>query len=453
MLFRNIGLIDENFEYKPNMFVAIQNDKITYIGSSEPDEETVKRLSANLDPAAHHCSCEKWDHPVFGECYDGTGKILMPAFYNAHGHSPMSLMRGYGENLPLDKWLNEKIFPFEAKLYADGVYWSTLLTMAESMRFGIVSTTDMYYFIDDIVKAVSKSGMKTNVSYAATDFGAGVFEDSASFKETNDAIQMYDGFENGRIRVDASVHAEYTNTERSLKSIAEMAASYGVGMHVHVSETENETKGCIERHGMTPTEYLANMGIFDVPANAAHCVWLTDNDRDILAEKHVTVASNPVSNMKLASGMCNVPALYEKGINVAIGTDSVASNNSLNFFEEMKIFALTGKIVSNNPASMTPAQVLRSATRSGALAQGRNDAGLVKEGFKADLIVVDIDTPNMTPVHDVVGGLVYSIDGKDVCMTISDGKILYKDGEYKTIDIEKTKAEAKKAIEKILAGL
>lgn len=453
MLFKNIGLVDENFGYRPNMFVVIQNDRITYIGASEPDEDTVKALSANADLNAHHCCCEKWDHPVFGEVYDGTGKVLMPAFYNAHGHSPMSLMRGYGENLPLDRWLNDKIFPFEAKLYSEGVYWSTLLTMAESMRFGIVSTTDMYYFIDDIVRAVSKSGMKTNVSYAATDFGAGKFEESASYKETSDAIQMYDGFENGRIRVDASVHAEYTNTERSLRTIAEMAKEYGVGMHVHVSETESETKGCIERHGMTPTEYLAHCGVFDVPANAAHCVWLTDNDREILAAKKVTVASNPVSNMKLASGMCNVPALYEKGINVAIGTDSVASNNSLNFFEEMKLFALTGKVVSMNPASMTPQQVLRSATRAGALAQGREDSGLVKEGFKADLIVVDIDTPNMSPVHDILGGLVYSVDGKDVCMTISDGKILYRDGEYKTLDIEKTVAEAQKATEKILAEL
>jgi 5-methylthioadenosine/S-adenosylhomocysteine deaminase len=157
--------------------------------------------------------------------------------------------------------------------------------------------------------------------------------------------------------------------------------------------------------------------------------------------------------MKLASGMCNVPKLYEKGINVAIGTDSVASNNSLNFFEEIKAFALIGKIVSMDPSVMTPQQVLRSATRAGALAQGREDCGLMKEGFKADLIVVDVDVPNMRPLHDPVNGLVYSADGKDVLMTMVDGEIVYRDGEYKTIDIEKTMAEAEAATQNILAQL
>lgn len=453
MLFRNIGLVDEKFTYRENMFVAVQNDIITYVGDREPSEEVMCRLRNYSDPDARHCCCEKYDDPVLGEYYDGRGKVLMPAFYNAHGHSPMCLMRGYGENLPLDRWLNERIFPFEAKLYSEAVYWSTLLTMAESMRFGIISTTDMYYYIDDMVRAVSTSGMKTNISCAVAGIGFETVQECPSFRDMREAILMYDGFENGRIRVDACAHAEYTNPEAFLRAVADTARELEVGVHVHVSETQRETEDCIERHGMTPVEYLEFCGLFDVPATAAHCVWLTDNDRDILAQRGVTVASCPASNMKLASGICDVPELYRRNITTAIGTDSAASNNSLNFFEEMKLFALSGKIRSMDPAAMTPQQVLRSATRAGALSQGRQDSGIVKEGFKADLIVVDADTPNMSPVHDILNGLVYSADGKDVCLTMADGRVLYRDGDYKTLDIEKTKAEAFRAMNKILTGL
>ncbi|MBQ9272697.1 MAG: amidohydrolase [Mogibacterium sp.] len=429
MLFKNIGLIDENFEYKENMYVGTNCHNIVYIDSKPPENEE-----------------------AFFETYDGTGKVLMPAFYNAHGHSPMSLMRGYGENLPLDRWLNERIFPFEDKLYSDAVYWSTLTTMAESMRFGIVSTTDMYFFIDDMVKAVSTSGLKTNVSRALTNFGTPISE-SKSLVEARQSIEMYYGFEDGRILVDASAHAEYTNDFEMLKAVADMAKEYGVRTHIHLSETESEHKNCIEKYGKTPAEVFLEAGMFDVPATAAHCVWVTDSDLDIFKEKGVTVASNPCSNMKLASGLCKVPPMYAKGINVAIGTDSVASNNSLNFFEEMKLFALTGKVTSMDASSMTPQQVLRSATRAGALSQGRDNCGLVKEGFKADLIVVDISGPNWTACDDIAGGLVYSADGKDVCLTMCDGMTVYRDGEYTTIDIEKAVRETEAAKQQILSRL
>ena len=467
MLFKNIGIIDENFAYREGMYVGTDGDKITYIGTEAPSEDAQAReeelfkmtVSANPLKAGESSGCcghslaSGVNHPLFGEVYDGTGKVLMPAFYNAHGHSPMSLMRGYGENLPLDRWLNEKIFPFEDKLYSDAVYWSTLLTMAESMRFGIVSTSDMYYFIDDMVRAVAISGMKSNISRAVAGIGCDRLEDCIGYKEMRESILMYDGFADGRIKVEASAHAEYTNSEMFLRAIADTAKEFDVGMHVHVAETEAETKGCIERYGRTPVRFLADCGLFDVPANAAHCVWLTDEDMDILAEKGVSVSSNSVSNLKLASGICDVPALYARGINVAIGTDSSASNNSLNFFEEIKMFALSGKIKSMDPAAMTPEQVLRSATRSGAIAQGREDAGLIKEGFKADLIVVDTDGPNMHPVHNMLNNLVYSADGKDVLLTMADGKVLYRSGRYMTLDIERVKAEAEAATRKILSLL
>ena len=468
MLFKNIGLVTEDFSYREGMYVGIIEDRIAYIGEtapsedsgSAPEEELFKitvssnpRKSGESSGCCGHVYKSGETHPLYGEVYDGTGKVLMPAFYNAHGHSPMCLMRGYGENLPLDRWLNEKIFPFEDKLYSEAVYWSTLLTMAESIRYGIVSTSDMYYFIDDMVRAISVSGMKSNISRAVAGIGCERLEDCIGYREMSETIMMYDGFANGKIIIEASAHAEYTNSEYFLRAIAETAKEFDVRMHVHVAETENETRGCIERYGRTPVAFLNDCGIFDVPSNAAHCVWLTDEDRDILAEKKVSVSSNTVSNMKLASGICDVPALYAKGINVAIGTDSVASNNSLNYFEEMKLFALCGKYMSMDPSAMTPQQVLRSATRSGALAQGRDDAGLIKEGFKADLIVVDASAPNMKPSHDILNALIYSADGKDVCLTMCDGKVLYRDGIYMTMDIERTIAEAENATKKILSSM
>ena len=429
MLFKKIGIIDENYEYKADMFVGTEGEHITYISSEAPEDEA-----------------------RFGDTYDGKDKVLMPGFYNAHGHSPMSLMRGYGENLPLERWLYDRIFPFEDKLYGDAVYWATLMTMAESIRFGIVSTSDMYFFIDDMVRAISEAGTKSNVSRAITNFGAPV-EESVSFKEAKDVIRSYHGTESGRILVDASAHAEYTNDLAMLKAIADMAKEFDVRMHIHLSETEKEHKECIERYGRTPAEVFHDVGAFDVPATAAHCVWVTDSDLDIFKEKGVTVASNPVSNMKLASGMCKVVPMYGKGINVAIGTDSSASNNSLNFFEEMKIFSLTGKVTSMDAAAMKPQQVLRSASRAGALSQGRDDCGLIKEGFKADIIAVDVSGPNMCPADDMPNDLIFSADGKDVCLTMVDGKVLYKDGEYTTIDIEKTRVETNRAKQKILSSL
>ena len=409
-------------------------------------------LLTRISNTAKTCTSARTATASFFETYDGRGKVLMPAFYNAHGHSPMSLMRGYGENLPLDRWLNERIFPFEDKLYSEAVYWATMLTMAESIRFGIVSTTDMYYFTDDMVRAIVHSGVKTNISRAVTNFGTPVSE-SNSFKEAAQAIEMYYGLEDGRILVDASAHAEYTNDFDMIKAIADMAKHYDVRTHIHLSETESEHKNCIAKYGKTPAEVFLEAGMFDKPCTAAHCIWVADSDLDIFAEKGVTVASNPCSNMKLSSGLCHVPPMYEKGINVAIGTDSVASNNSLNFFEEMKIFALTGKITSMDPASMTPQQVLRSATRAGAVSQGREDCGLVKEGYKADLIVVDISGPNWTACDDIANGLIYSADGKDVCLTMCDGMTLYRDGEYTFLDVEKINAEAVKAKAEILKKL
>lgn len=428
MIFKNITILDENFNTKENMYVGIKGEIIDYIGSEEPKE-------------------------TYGESYDGKGKLLMCGFYNSHAHTPMTLMRGYGENLSLQDWLNTRIFPFEDKLSSNSVYSGMLLGIAESLRFGIVSSTDMYYFCDDMARAVLESGIKNNLGRGVVNFGDGDVAQLQGFLETKQLFENFHNEGNGRLKVDVSLHAEYTSNPATALHLAEYAKLTGANMHVHVSETEFEHEECKKRHGLTPVQYLNKQHIFDTKATAAHCVWLEEEDFDILAQKGVTVASCPVSNLKLASGVCNIPKLLGKGINVAIGTDSVASNNSLNMIEEMKFFAVANKGKQYDPTLITPVETLKAATFAGAKGQGRDDCGKLARGFKADLIVMDLKQPNMHPIHNMANNMVYSASGSDVLLTMVDGKILYKNGEYLTIDIEKTIYEAEAETMRILGEL
>lgn len=429
MLFEKITILNEHLEIEENMYVATEGAHIAYIGKEKPTGD-------------------------YGEHFNGAGRLLMPGFYNAHAHSAMTLMRGYGENMALQTWLNDRIFPFEAKLYSEAVYWGTMLAMAESLRFGIVSTSDMYYFIDDIAAAVQDSGAKMNLSRAITNFDE---NDVWKLPALQEMVRTYEQYHNtcaGRIKMEMSIHAEYTSNPAGVLAVSGFAKEKQANMHIHVSETKDEHEACKARHGgMTPVQYFHSLGAFDTPTTAAHCVWIEGEDYEILRDKGVSVAVNAVSNMKLASGICNVPALFEQGINVAIGTDSVASNNSLNFFEEMKVFAMASRVLRHDPTSVTPEQALEAATAGGARAQGRTDCGKIKVGNKADLLVVDIDKPNMYPIHTLCNNLVYSASGSDIVLTMADGKVLYRDGDYLTIDIEKTVFEVQKATQQILRAL
>ena len=429
MLFKNITVIDENFDVRSNMYVGVRDKYIEYVSDVMPDAD-------------------------YGEVYDGAGRVMLPGFVNSHSHSAMSLMRGYGENMALSDWLNKKIFPFEDKLTGEAVYWASLLAMAESVRFGIVSSTDMYYFCDQVAEAVIESGAKANISRAITHFSDDDIWGTDRFIEAVTFYRDYNGAADGRIRSDMSIHAEYTTTPAAVEQLAEYTCEIGANMHIHLSETKSEHEECRQRHnGMSPAQYFNSLGAFDTPCVAAHCVWIEGEDYDILKDKGVTVAVNPVSNLKLASGVCDVAKLLDKGINVAIGTDSVASNNSLNFIEEMKFFALAAKGFTGNPAVVSPKDALRAATLAGAKAQGREDTGLIREGFKADIVVLDTDKPYMYPVHNILNNIVYSASGSDVVLTMCDGKVLYRDGEYMTIDIEKTVFEAQRCTKNILSCL
>jgi 5-methylthioadenosine/S-adenosylhomocysteine deaminase len=429
MLFKNITILDENYTARENMYVGIKGDTVDYIGTEEPMQD-------------------------YGETYEGKGKLLMSAFYNVHAHTPMTLMRGYGENMSLQDWLTKRIFPFEDKLNGEAVYAGTLLGIAESLRFGVVSTTDMYYFGDDMARAILETGVKNNLGRGVVNFTEeGDINDLVGFQETKHLFETYHNQGNGRLKVDVSLHGEYTSNPKTARHLAEYMKCVDANMHVHVSETQFEHEECKKRHGLTPVQYLSRQGIFDTKATAAHCVWLEGEDFDILADKGVTVASCPVSNLKLASGVCNVPLLLSKGVNVAIGTDSVASNNSLNMIEEMKVFAIANKGSRFDPTLITPEETLRAATFAGAKSQGRDDCGKLAVGFKADLVVMDLMQPNMHPVHNLANNLVYSASGSDVLLTMADGRVLYQNGEYLTLDIEKAIYDAEKSTKRILGEL
>lgn len=431
MLFKNIALLDENFDAQEGMYVGIKDKKIDYIGREAPR-----------------------DGSEYGEVYDGKEKLLMSGFFNSHAHTPMTLLRGYAENMKLQDWLTQRIFPFEDKLTGKDVYHAMLLGIAESLRFGIVSTTDMYYFCDEMAEAVLESGAKNNIGRGLTCFGDDELKDLTAWKESRDLFEHYDKAGDGRILVDMSLHAEYTSNPKIVRQFAEYTKEIGTRMHVHLSETKSEHEECKVKHGgKTPSAYFNELGLFDSKTTAAHCVWLEEADFEILAEKGVTAATCPVSNLKLASGICDVPKLLRYGIPVAIGTDSVSSNNSLNFMEEIKFFALIHKERQGDPTVITPKEAIYAATRAGALGQGRTDTGMLKEGSCADLIVLDLSGPNMHPVHNQINNIVYSASGSDVILTMVDGKVLYRDGRYLTIDLEKVKFEAEKSKDRILSDL
>ena len=430
MLFSNIHILDEQFQHRSGCYVGVRDGIIAYIGDVPPAED-------------------------FGEVYDGTGRLLMPGFVNAHSHSGMTLMRGYGENLALSDWLHQRIFPFEAKLTTEAIYNGTMLAAAEMLRFGIVSTTEMYFDAAAIRQAVLDSGIKMNMGLSVTCFDDRGYEDLPTYSEMLDALQTCHGAAGGRLKLDAALHAEYTSTQKLAEGVAAFAREHGLRQHVHLSETKAEHEECKQRrNGRTPARYFYDIGFFDGPTSAAHCVWLEDEDFDLLAEKGVTAASCPVSNLKLASGFPNAPLMLSKGINYALGTDSVASNNNLNLMEEVKLFATLFKATTGDPTVVTPAQALYAATRAGALAQGRDDCGLVEEGFRADIIVMDLrNKPHMYPCHSMVNNVVFAGQGSDVCLTMVDGQVLYRDGLYTTLDVEAVIAKANESTEKILRQL
>lgn len=433
MLFADIDLLDENLDYRTHQWVGVRDGRISYIGDVAPAGE---------------------EAAAYGEAYDGRGKLLCPAFYNAHAHAPMTLLRGYAENLPLQAWLNDQVFPFEAKITPEDCYWGTLLSCAEMARYGVVGFSDMYYHMEEGARAALDAGLKMNLSDSLLAFNGEGLADLPVDAQNRRLSRDFQGAGDGRIVVDCNIHAEYTSNPHAVADLAAFAREQGLRVQVHVSETQSEHEECKARHGgLTPVRYFDSLGVFDVPVTAAHCVWVDDGDLDVLAERGVFVAANPASNMKLGSGFAPVPKMLERGVKVCLGTDGMASNNNNDMMQDMYLLALLYKGSTHDPAVVTPKQALGAATRMGALSQGREDCGYVAVGAKADLCVLDVSGPSWAPMTNPLVNVVYAGHGTDVCLTMCDGRVVYRDGACPTLDVERAKAEVNSRTKRIIAEL
>ena len=402
-----------------NGFVGVAGGKVVYVGETAPEE-----------PAARTIDCR--------------GKFLLPGLVNAHAHTAMCLMRGYADDYTLQTWLYEKVFPVEARLDERAILAGARLGFAEMLRTGTTSASDMYFREPAVAALALECGMRVSLSNAVLAFDEATYdpEKDRAIQETRALIRDFHGAGNGRIRADAAIHAEYTSYPAVWRYVTGIARENGLVLQVHVSETKKEHEECLARRGVTPTRALYDAGVFEAKVLAAHGVWLSDEDMDIFAEAGASVAHCPVSNLKLGSGIARLADMKRHGMNVALGTDGCCSNNTHDLFEEVKLAALLQKGVSGDPTCVTAYESLKMATVGGAKAQGReNEIGRIAEGFDADLILIDADSPILRPVYDPISTTVYSATGRDVCLTMVQGRILYENGQFTTIDVEQAMHE------------
>ena len=377
---------------------------------------------------------------------DAKGNIVMPGLVNSHVHSPMAILRCYGDDLPLDDWLFGKVIPKEEKLTKDDIYWSGMLGIAELIKSGVTCFADMYEPSEVLIKMVTDASIRANISGPRS--AQNLDEDNRNYIEH---IKKHNNSNDGLIKEYSIVHSVYTYPEEKIKDRIEVAKKAGTGIQIHISEAPFEGDLMKERYGKTTVEILNEWGMFEVPTIAAHCVHLSDNDIKILKEKNVNVVHCPSSNLKLASGIANVPKLLKEGVNVAIGTDGVSSNSNLNMVEEMHITSLIHKGHYMDPLAVNAKEVIQMATINGARALGFGDEiGSLEAGKKADLIIIDTDKIHLTPLTNVLSAIIYSMQASDVDTVMVNGKILMEKRRLLHLDEKRIKEEVKNRTSRIL---
>ena len=377
---------------------------------------------------------------------DGSGKLAIPGLMNCHAHSYMSLFRNLADDLTFEDWLFGSIMPREDMLTPDDAYWGAMLSCVEMIKSGTVCFMDMHMFPIKCAEAAKTLGMKAVMTRGLT--GPDRTEKDA-IRRYNEHMQEREQFKDDPlISFKLGPHAIYTCGRDYLEFLVEKAKETKQEFHIHLSETLNEVKNCYKEHGKSPVEYLDELGFFDVKTAAAHCVHLSEHDMDILAEKNVSVIHNPKSNLKLANGIAPIPHLMEKNINICIGTDSQASNNTLNMFTEMNYAALLHKGTTGIPTVCTAREVLDFATVNAAKALGFEKSGAIASGNKADIAILDLDRPEFYPRNDLTAALVYSANGSEVDTVIINGDIVLEKGRLTKFDEEEIYAKAREAAEK-----
>lgn len=410
VLIKDISIYtDEGINY--SKYVCISEGKITHITDDENIVDLFKKANKNYTQI------------------DGKNKLLMPGLVNTHTHSPMTALRNIGSDLPLHRWLFEEIFPREAKFKPESIYYGSLLGQIEMIRSGTVSFTDMYPCFDSLAQAISESGLKASVSVEVlhNDWSTGKRITYSSYEDAEKTIEKWHGKADGRLEILTEIHSVYLYEHTFLKDVVDFTKSKKIGINMHLHETEKEIEDCLKNIGTRPIEFFDSIGAFDVPVTAAHCVHLTDDEMKTLQRKGVLAAVNITSNLKLASGIPDVPGLLKSGVKIGFGTDGCASNNNLNMFEEMHLAGIIYKGIYKDPTLVSPKQVINAATL------GKK----ISEGAIADIILIDMSAPHLHPVNDIDALIVYSMQGSDVDTVIVDGKILMKNKTIICLDEEK----------------
>ena len=423
ILFRNAKIIATekgSLKVLDNAFLGVDGAFIDYIGTERPRKEY---------------DIEK----------DMSRKLLMPGLVNSHAHSAMNLLSGLGNDLPLMDWLH-MLWPIEDRMRDEDFTSGMEMAVLEMLAGGTTSFSDMYWRPMITQKVVGQSGIKADLTRVMME-GSGDYLSYPKRVESLAFFKDFDGAYDDRLHADWCVHAEYTIDTDFAERWAEEIQGLGGRLHIHLSETKSEHEECIAKRGKTPARWFYDLGFFNVPTYAAHCVWVTDEDMALMLEKGVTVVHNPTSNLKLGSGFAPVPKMLEKGLRIALGTDGSASNNNVNMFEEMHLASVVHNGYHNDPTLMKPEAVIRMATVNGALAQGRPDTGSLEVGKKADIIALNLDAPHLVPDHDTLALVTYSAQASDVCMTMVDGRILYENGEYLSMDRDRIFHDYQKSVD------
>lgn len=421
LLLKNIELLDT-----PNgeaNVIAVEDGKISYIGKDLPDS-----FAAD-------------------EVIDGKGMLATAGMVNTHGHVSMTLLRSYADDMALMDWLENKIWPIEAKMNAKDIYWGAMLGIAEMLKSGTTCFADMYCFMDDVARAVAETGIRANLSRGL--IGLAPDKDD-KLAENTQLVKDWQGYDNGRIRITYGPHAPYTCPVEYLQKVIETAQTNNAEIQMHLCETKGEVENCIKEHGVTPIKLMDQLGMFEQGTIAAHCVYLTEDDMDIMAAKNVRVAHNPQSNLKLASGIAPVASMLEKGICVGLGTDGASSNNNLDMLEECRAAAMLHKTTTLNPLAVPAAQAWDMATVNGAKVLGFDELGKLSVGQQADIVLWNMHKPYWYPRHNKLSLLVYAANSSDADTVIVNGKVVLQNGSMTLFDEEKIYAEANLRAQKLL---
>ena len=416
-------------------------DKPYYKGYLGIEGERITFVSGSYDKAKEFLANHKDDCTLI----DASGKVVMPGMINTHTHVAMALLRGISDDVPLMEWLEQHIWPVEGKMGYQEVYDGARLGILEMLMGGTTTFVDMYPFEEAVAQAAENAGIRAVVSPCPMDFRMDHFE--------NDWKQVKARFSDSHlVTMWMGPHAIYTLSDKNLKRSIELAKELGCGSHVHLAETQVEDTNARKQYGMSPTEYFDKAGLFDSPTLAAHCVVLSDNDISILAQRKVSVAHNPQSNMKLASGIAPVKKMLDAGINVSLGTDGASSNNDLDMWEEMRTASLLQKVSTLDPCAVPAYTALQMATVNGAKAIGREgELGVIAPGALADVLLVDIEKPHLYPHTNLISELVYSTHASDVDTVIVNGRIVVKNRKCLSMDAAEVCATAQKHIDALLS--